>query len=289
MSKDFSFKIRKKYKLLRPSEQKVADVLLTPDFDISELSIEGLAELAGVSQPTIMRFANAVDLKGYKELKRKLIEEKAVKDPFYKISELTSFPVSPEDKLVDVPSKVILTNIKHLEDALKSISSYQLIKAVEAITKARSVAIFGVENSACVASDLSTKLLYMGIQTYTYTDPYLQAVHAKNLTSGDVAVGISYTGSSRHTVDALRLAKEAGATTITITNFEKSLLNRYGDIVLSTGGVQYMYGNAIFSRCTQIAVVDMLYTGILLSDYEKYGEAISLNGQTIEPFSYDEI
>ena len=286
MSRTLTFQIRKKYKELRPSEQKVADVLLTPGFDITDVSIENLSRLAEVSQPTIIRFAQAVGLKGFKEMKRKLLDEVIQKNGDLAYAEQIVLPVSPEDKLIDIPAKVVPTNIKHLNDALKSISSYELIRAVNAIAKANNVAIFGVENSSCVADDLKTKLIYMGINAMYYADPHLQNVSAKNLTVKDVAIGISYTGISGHTVDSLRIAKESGAITIAISNYEKVLLNKYADIVLCTGSEQYFCGNIIFSRCIQIAVVDMIYAGILLTDYDQYSISIEDNGREISRFAY---
>ena len=59
-----------------------------------------------------------------------------------------------------------------------------------------------------------------------------------------------------------------------MTNYEDSAINRYADIILCTGTEQYIYSNALYSRCGQLAIVDMLYACILLSDYEKYSRKI---------------
>ena len=65
----------------------------------------------------------------------------------------------------------------------------------------------------------------------------------------------------------MKLAKKKGAATIAITNFEHSLIAGYADILLCTSSQQLLYGNAIFSRMSQTAVVDMIYMGIILRDY----------------------
>ena len=88
--------------------------------------------------------------------------------------------------------------------------------------------------------------------------------------AADVAVGISYSGESRDTVDALKAAKQAGACTIAVTNFNGSTICRYADILICTSQDQHFYGNAIFSRATQILIVDMIYMGLISSDYEHY-------------------
>ena len=93
---------------------------------------------------------------------------------------------------------------------------------------------------------------------------------AAGLAEADVAVGISYSGESRDTVDALKAAKQAGACTIAVTNFNGSTICRYADILICTSQDQHFYGNAIFSRATQILIVDMIYMGLISSDYEHY-------------------
>ncbi len=288
MEKTISFEIRKQYKSLRNSEKKVADVILSSDFDVVNSSIEGLARRAGVSQPTIIRFANALGFKGFKDIKKALTLEKTQKESKTELAQVVSFPISPQDKLIDTPAKVVTTHIKHMQDMLKNLSSYELIRAVESIVQAKTIMIFAVENSCCVADDLKTKLVYMGFHVIFNNDPYLQKVGAKCLTEHDVAIGVTYSGTSKVTVDALATAKQAGATTICITNTEKTLINKFSDMSLCSGNEQYLYGNAIFSRCTQIALIDMIYTGILITDYEKYSYNIENNSKEIEEFGYEE-
>ena len=47
-----------------------------------------------------------------------------------------------------------------------------------------------------------------------------------------------------------------------------------------------MYGNAIFSRVADLAVVDMLYMAILLSDYERFSHNLDRSGQVIADRDY---
>ena len=184
--------------------------------------------------------------------------------------------VTPGDKLVDVPLKVISADIRQLENTLKNLSVYELMRGVQALAGAKRVLIAAAENSCAVAEDMATKLIYMGIDAVFYQDVYRQSVFACNLDEKDVAVGISYTGVSESTVNAMRIAKEAGAATIVITNYENALINRYADILLCSGNEPYIYQNAVFSRCSQIAIVDMIYTGLLVQDYGRF----SLNLET---------
>ena len=285
--KSFVFEVRRKYKEFRPSEQKAADIILKEDRRIIDWTIEEFAEAAGVSQPTVIRFARAMGLKGYREMKNKILEEYARKDQETSPAEILNYPVQRDDRLVDIPAKVIMTNIRHLEEALKALSANEFVRAVNALEDAENISVYAVENSSCTAEDFATKMTYIGKQVYFNKDGYMQKVNAKNLTDRDVAIGISHTGQYRHTVDALRCAKESGAVTIAITNYQQALINKYADIILCTESTQYMYGNAIFSRSAQISLIDMLYLGVFLKNYDYYADKLNNSWKNIQDLIYE--
>ena len=61
---------------------------------------------------------------------------------------------------------------------------------------------------------------------------------------------------------------------------------RYADIVLVTSNQHFLYGDAIFSRVSQLAVVDMIYTGVLLSDYDRYTKILDRSSKIISKQAY---
>jgi DNA-binding MurR/RpiR family transcriptional regulator len=287
MDKQLEFSIQKVYANLRKSEKKTADYLLKYAGSYRELTLERVAEEACVSQPTVLRFIKALGYKGFREFRYILAkEEEEVQESNHF---LYGFQISESDRITDVPAKVIGTSIEQMKETLKSISAVTLEKAVRMITEADKVVVYYVENSSCTASDLVTKLMYLGINCCVYNDYYMQSVSAENLTDADLAIGITYSGCSKSTVDAMRLAKRAGAKTIAITNFENSLIQRCADIVLATSNRQFIYGDTIFSRVSQLAVVDMIYTGILLSDYKKYTKILDRSSHVIKKQAYENL
>lgn len=103
------------------------------------------------------------------------------------------------------------------------------------LATARTIDIYGVENSVTPASDLLTKLTYLGLNCRMHTDTYLQQISAAHLGVADVAVAVSHSGCSIDTVKALKQARKAGAGTIAITSPKEPLLGKYADVCLSTG------------------------------------------------------
>ena len=286
--KMISKEIQNAFPTLRKSEQKAAKYMMDHADQMEKITLEELARGAEVSQPTVMRLLKAVGYQSFKEAKVAFIEERLQKAGQKEKYQIFGMPIDKNDRIEDVPAKVIRNTIQLLEDSLQAISAKSLKKAVRAIERAERVCIFSVENSNAVAEDLLTKLKYLGIHCEFQTDYYLQSITAGHMTEKDVAIGISYTGTSQNTVDVLRQAKKAGATTIAITNFLDTPLIGQADIVILTSNEQLLYGDDIFSRTIHLAVVDMIYMGLLVDDYEKYTKEMSESSKLIAPRSYGE-
>lgn len=79
----------------------------------------------------------------------------------------------------------------------------------------------------------------------------------------------------------METARKSGANTIVLTNFRDSRIAQYADVLLCASNEQLLYGDAIFSRTAQIAIVDMLYWGVILSDYDRYAGVLDRSSQII--------
>ena len=284
-------KIQNIYAALRPSERKVADYIFSYQGKAGELLIEELAREAEVSQPTVVRFVKAVGYKSFKDFKYAMLQDEMRERAEEKEEEigLYGFRLSGKDRLEEIPGKIITTSIQMLEETLKSIRKKEFERAVDAILGADNIVIYGVENSCTPASDLLTKLTYLGLCCRMHTDAYLQQIAAAHLGVADVAVAFSHSGCSMDTVKALRLARRAGANTIAVTSRKNPLLAKYADVCLYTGGEDtVIYGTAIFSRIPDLAVVDLLYMGIIQSDYERFSRSLDKSGAVIADRGYPE-
>lgn len=290
MEQSVDFLIRSHYAQLRNSEKKVADVVLKQGHYCQKMTIERLAKQSGVSQPTVMRFVKAVGFQNYREFQDALLcqdmqtrrkpENEGIQSVLY------GYRLHVGDSIESVPGKVVSGTTAMLEEMLKSIAVSDLQEAVRMIAGARRVHIFCVENSAATAADLMTKLLYLGIDCQYYADYYLQRISASSLHPDDTVIAISYSGQSKDVVDTVKTAKKAGAKVVVITNFEQTLLEKYGDVVLKSSQKQLLYGDAIFSRTTQMALIDMLYMGIILSDYDTYTRRLDQSSKIVQDKAY---
>lgn len=273
---------------LRRSEKQAADYILSHMEEAADLPLDRLAYSVKVSQPTVLRMLKALGFNGYKDFRYQLVAELARETDREKPDQIMyGYTLSRQDTLEEIPIKMAATTQRMMEETLKNFSGKSYQKAVQKLKKARLIDIYSVENSEVTAMDLLTKLLYLGLPCRHFSDYYFQRISAGSLTSEDVAVGISYSGESKDTVDVMRTARKAGACTIVITNFRDSTIAKYADILICTSQEQFFYGDAIFSRTTQLLIVDMIYMGIIASDYERYVEQLNRCEKVVREKAYD--
>ncbi len=269
--KNYEAKIREVYSELRKSEKKVADYILINKEKIGEMGLEEIARNSDVSTPTVIRFTKALGYEGLKEFKIELLKSAKIVDYNDHTDLLLDLHVNRDDKIEDIPAKIIGLTVKALEDTLKFLNYEEYEKAIKLIIEAKIIDIYGVGNSGSIGNDFMSKLLRIGLNCRAYSDNHFQQLCASHLGENDLAIAISHSGETKDTVDALRLAKKSGAKTLVLTNFKASIITEFADITLFTGDTEKtFYSETMSSRMAQLALVDMLYMGVLLSDYDKY-------------------
>lgn len=288
MQKTIEQRIRSGYGDMRKSEQRAADYILDHLNHVRELSLDRLANEAEVSQPTVIRMLKALGFKGYREFRDQLLREYARDEEGEgRITPLYGYPLHKGERLEDIPQNMTAMTERMLQETLKNFSVKTYKQIVEVLKHARIIDIYSVENSEVTAQDFVAKLLYLGFSCRHFGDHYYQRIAAGSLTSEDVAVGISYSGSSKDTVDVMKTAKKAGATTIVLTNFKDSPISRYADYLICTSQEQLFYGDAIFSRASQLLIVDMIYMGIIASDYDYYVRQLDSCEKVVREHAYE--
>ena len=240
------------YDKMGRAEKKIADWVLAHPGDLIPLSICELAERCDCSEATIVRFARRLGCTGYQELKISIARDEGKTN--------VSDKVKKGDNCFEIYEKVSNDIYCSLEKTKESLDKESLEKAGKAILGAEIVSVYGLGNSAAVAIDAQHKFLRAGCNAFAYSDNHMQAINASHLKKGDVAIGISHSGSSKDVVEALKLAREKGATTICLTNEGKSPILKQSDIVLFTSSNETRHSIlGLNSRIAQLAIIDSLY------------------------------
>lgn len=145
-------------------------------------------------------------------------------------------------------------------------NSDEIEKAIMIVTNGNKIIVIGSGNSAAIANDAHHKFLRIGLDVHSYTDGHMQMIAVSSLKEGDVLLAISHSDSSRVIVEAMEVAKQKGATSISITSGGISPITKRADIKLYTYSHEVKYRlYAIFSRISMFAIIDTIYTGVALA------------------------
>lgn len=245
--------VKIRYDTFSKTEKKVADFLLQNPDGILPLYITELAERCGTSEATIVRFSKRLGFDGYQQLKLAIAQE----SKSYPINESISY----DDTAIDIFQKICEDIYCSLEKTKKIIDGKNLEKCCQTILASDKILVCGLGNSASVALDASHKMFRLGLNAHAYTDNHMQTIAASHTDKNSVIIGISHSGCSRDIIQALETAKQNGATTIAITNFGKSPIDKVSDILLHTISDETNYRIlGLSSRIAQLAIIDAIYS-----------------------------
>jgi RpiR family carbohydrate utilization transcriptional regulator len=252
------------YASLRAAEQRVADFILKHPEELIHLTVTELAEKTQTSESTVVRLCQKIGYKGYQEFKIMLARD--LVGPTETVYE----EIVSSDDIPTLKQKVFAANAQALKDTMEVLQDDELERAVQAISKARRIEIYGIGGSAPLAFDAYHKFMRLGLNAVWLSDGDLMAMSSSLLGEHDVALGISHTGGSRDVCDAMENAQVAGTTTICITHRATSPITKVAHVKLFTAAKETLFGSdAMSSRIAQLSIIDTLYAGIANTNYEQ--------------------
>lgn len=186
-----------------------------------------LGEEVGVSESTVVRFANEIGFDGYPRLQKVLKELIKSKLTSVQRIEVSSNRIS-EDNIV---KSVLQSDIEKIKLTLDDMDTATFNNVVESILSAKKIYILGVRSSAPLASFLGFyfNLIFDNVRlvhTTSVSEMFEQIIHAAE---NDVVIGISFPRYSKRTINALKFGKSRGATVISITDSIESPLAQCSD------------------------------------------------------------
>jgi RpiR family transcriptional regulator, carbohydrate utilization regulator len=254
---------------LPPAARRIAEFIAANAPEVVHMSVTELADRAGASEGSVVSLCRQLGAKGFHHLKIALARD--LVQPVQFIHE----DLDRNDGVATIVEKVFLSDVQALQDTLKVLDRGAVARAVELIMAAERVELYGIGSAAPIAEDAHYRMVRIGINCKVVIDSHVQAISA-SLTSPKVAViTVSHSGSTHETVTATRLAKEAGASTICITNFGKSPIQSYADVVLYTMARETEFRTeAMASRIAQLCIVDALIACLAIANYDDAVETI---------------
>jgi len=263
-------RIKSQLTSLKPAERKVADYILDNINEVIHLSITKMAENAGVSEATVVKFCQHIGYSGYQELKIILAQAGEKEHGEYIYGEIEA-----NDNINIIIKKIFQIYSKSLNNTKELLQNTNVKTSIEMILKARRLYFFGFGASGIVAEDADLKFKRINYISEALTDNHKQKTIGALLTREDVVIAISDSGRTKELIESLKIVKDVTAKIIAITSNLGSPITKLADITLLTSSQETPFrGSALASRMAQLAVIDVLFLGTATAEYDKTLEAL---------------
>jgi RpiR family carbohydrate utilization transcriptional regulator len=256
---------------LTPGQRRVGEAVMADPQAVILASVGELARRSHSSEAAVSRFARVLGYHSYAEFKLALSRDLVGAGGGG--AEAAQDDVEIGDDVALVAEKVVAANTRAIEDIYRGLEIPTLETAAATLTAAARIAFFGFGLSAVVARDARHHFLRTAKDTVAIDDPHEQAMWATSARSGDAVLLFSHTGRSRDLCDVAELARDGGATVISVTNHGSSPLVARADINLFTASRESRYREeAISSRIAAMTLIDILYVVVSLSSGEQQSD-----------------
>jgi DNA-binding MurR/RpiR family transcriptional regulator len=222
--------IEESYKILSKGQKAIADYILNHYDKAAYITASKLGDIVGVSESTVVRFAIEIGFEGYPEFQKELQELIKSKLTSIQRMEISSNRIGEGSIL-----KNVLTNdMEKIKLTLEELDEVEFEVIVEKILRAKRIFILGVRSVAPLASFLGFyfSLVFdnvVVVNAMGASELFEQIIKANE---NDVVISISFPRYSRRTIKAMEFVKRQGATTIALTDNNKSPLAQCSDHVL---------------------------------------------------------
>jgi DNA-binding MurR/RpiR family transcriptional regulator len=227
-----------------------------------DASVREIADRVGVSPSSVIRVCQRAGLSGVHELKLVLagdITREQVNAVFTDAVSASSMPR-------DILAIVLRHNAQTVLDAAHTIDEAVFEATVQRVVTSGQLLIVGNGTSRGPAFDCAYRLTSLGIVARHAGDALEQHLLASQLTSKDLCVCVSHSGTTRETLAVAEAARAAGASVATITSFRDSPLAEMSDLVLVAGAPEYGFRHeAMVGRVAHVAVIDALFVAVAMA------------------------
>jgi DNA-binding MurR/RpiR family transcriptional regulator len=222
---------------LTRGQKQVARFIVDNENFIAFASATELAEQAGVSAATVVRFCQTMGYDGYPHLQatfRKRFRRSLT--TAQRLEERLRAPIQKDDLLAQVFKRNI-ENIKHL---MEQIDPEVFEAAIDQFGRASHILVVGGGLSASPALFLSHSLKVMGFSVHEVTDGGIPlSLERSTLGPDDLLVALGFWRYFQYIVAAMEWAQTRGIPSIAVTDSEVSPLAQLADyaFVATTDGV----------------------------------------------------
>ena len=230
MNADLLKTIEDKMSGFSKGQKLIADYVLRHYDKAAYLTASKLGAIVGVSESTVVRFANEMGYTGYPEFQHSLRE--IIRN------RLTSFQrIEVTNNLIgdgNVLDKVLLSDAEKIRRTMEEIDHASFEEAIDRIVTAKKIYIIGVRSSSSLAGFLNFnfRMIFDNVRFVQTTSGSEMFEQLMRIGEGDVMIAISFPRYSKRIINAVEYARTKGADVVALTDSHSSPIAAFADQLL---------------------------------------------------------
>ena len=260
--------IKNSYPGLTKRQKKVADFISINGIDASLASVHELAQMIGVSESSVVRFAQKLGYAGYPPLRRALqVDYRQQAAGAGRIRR--TLTALPKQEFVE---SLYQKDIELIEASLATLSRKDFTRAIDLIWKARRIFIVGFRSSLALAYYLHSRLarLRLDARLLVITGGTSLLEQLLPMDHRDLLIAIAFDHTPRETLTALRHALRVKAPILGISHSPSSEVARQATTgLLAKRDPQYTQ-----SLTAHMALLNALAMGVTRRDKRRSTRAL---------------
>lgn len=251
---------------MRPTDQKIAQVLLENPARAVDFTISQLARLAAVSDASVTRFCKSLALTGFHQLKIELA--KAANDQTSYYQQVNA------DNIQKALASISANKVAEVKNTLAPIATTTIEQVLSWIKEARLIQIIAEGDTVPVAIDAAYKLNQLGFLAITADSWETSIAQTLNMSPHDLIIVISNSGEALRLLKQIKAAQKKHIRVLAITNRDDSPIALEADLHLQTAVRQKVFQSEYyFSRIAAATVIEAIFL-LLIADDETRREHI---------------
>ncbi|WP_125153690.1 MurR/RpiR family transcriptional regulator [Clostridium rectalis] len=269
VKQDLMRTIQTKFPRLSKGQKLIAEYILKHYDKAAFMTAAKLGISVGVSESTVVRFANELGFSGYPKLQKALQELIKNKLTTVQRIELSNDFISQETAL----KSVLKSDMENIRSTLEKINHKTFEDVVNSIFEAKRIYLVGLRSSTAIAEFLGfyLNLILDNVKVIGYgvSDIFEQML---NVSDEDLVIGIGFPRYAARTIEALDYAQRRGANVVAITDSLLSPLAARADHTLIA---QSNMASFVDSLVAPLSVINALIIAVGLREKEKISSTFS--------------
>ena len=268
-------RLRRDEEKLSDGQREVARWLAAHRDEVPFVTVKRIAEQTYTSPATVVRLAKNLGYASFEPMRMELVKEIAYLDRGF-VGLDPHDPFETDDGVMTIASKVASFASETVDDTLSLIDEATLLRAVDLIDSTRRLHVGATSFPLVLSQEFMLKMRRIGKDVGVTTLAGERQFTERIIQPDDCGLVISYSGTTRETLDLAHMYERCGIPIIAITSMGSNPLRELADVSLTLTTREYMHPDwvGVVSHLSMKLLLDTLYSCIYVRHLARVDESV---------------